>query len=151
MKIALAIFLLLLGSLTAAAQTGAQISGAETEVRAANKAWADAQVKGDLEALDKLFAEELIVTSGNGTLRDKKGELADAKPNPDFKTYFFNTEDLRIKIYGKTAVVTGHAKWRISFKGRDADNERRFTCVYVKRDGRWQMVALQVTRIAKPQ
>jgi ketosteroid isomerase-like protein len=146
MKLALAISLLLLGGLTAAAQSGK----AETEVLAANKAWADAQVKGDLDGLDKLFAEELIVTSGNGTLRDKKGELADAKPNPDFKTYFFNTEDLRIKIYDKTAVVTGHAKWRTSYKGKDSDNERRFTCVYVKRDGRWQMVALQVTRIAKP-
>ncbi|HEV7644523.1 MAG TPA: nuclear transport factor 2 family protein [Pyrinomonadaceae bacterium] len=147
MKAALAIFLLLLGGLTAAAQSGK----AETEVRAANKAWTDAQVNGDLEALDKLFAEELIVTSGNGALRDKKGELADAKPDPDFKTYFFNTEDLRIKIYDKAAVVTGHAKWRTSYKGKDSDNERRFTCVYVKRDGRWQMVALQVTRIAKPQ
>ncbi len=147
MKSALAIFLLLLGGLTAAAQS----SNSETEVRAANKAWADAQVKGDLEALDKLFAEELIVTSGNGTVRDKKGELADAKPDPDFKTYFFNTDDLRIKICDKAAVVTGHAKWRTSYKGKDSDNERRFTCVYVKRDGRWQMVAMQVTRIAKPQ
>ena len=147
MKAVLTILLILLGVFTAAAQT----SKAEKEVLAVNKAWADAQVKGDLEALDKLFAEEMIVTSGNGALRDKKGELADAKPHPDFKTYFFNTEDLRIKIYGKTAIVTGHAKWRTSFKGKDSDNERRFTCVYVKRDGRWQMVALQVTRIAKPQ
>jgi len=129
----------------------AQQSKAEKEVLAVNKAWADAQVKGDLEALDKIFHEDLIVTSGNGTLRDKKGELADSKPAPDFKTYFFNTEDVRIKIYGKTAVVTGHAKWRISYQGKDADNERRYTSVYVKQNGRWQMVALQVTRIAKPQ
>ncbi len=140
-----AVFLLL--SVGAA---GAQTSRAEKEVLAANRAWADAQVKGDLAALDKLFAEDLIVTSGSGALRDKKGELADAKPDPDFKTYFFNTEDLRVKIYGKTAVVTGHAKWRTAYKGKDSDNERRFTCVYVRRDGRWQMVALQVTRIAKP-
>lgn len=147
MKAVLTILVILLAVLAAAAQT----SKDEKEVLKANKAWAEAQVKGDLEALDKLFAEELIVTSGNGALRDKKGELADAKPNPDFKTYFFNTEDLRIKVYGKTAIVTGHAKWRTSFKGKDSDNERRFTCVYVKRDGRWQMVALQVTRIAKPQ
>jgi len=128
----------------------AQTSKAEKEILAVNKAWADAQVKSDLDALDKIFADDLIVTSGNGATRDKKGELADAKPAPDFKTYFFNTEDVRVRVYGKTAVVTGHAKWRINFKGQDADHERRYTCVYVKRDSRWQMVALQVTRIAKP-
>jgi ketosteroid isomerase-like protein len=129
----------------------AQASKTEKEILATNQAWADAQVKGDLDALDKIFADDLIVTSGNGATRDKKGELADAKPAPDFKTYFFYTEDVRVKVYGKTAVVTGHAKWRINFKGQDADNERRYTSVYVKRNGRWQMVALQVTRIAKPQ
>jgi ketosteroid isomerase-like protein len=126
----------------------AQMNKAEKEVLAVNKAWADAQVKGDLDALDKIFHDDLIVTSGNGKLRDKKGELADQKPAPDFKTYFFNTEDVRVKVYGKTAVVTGHAKWRINYQGKEADNERRFTCVYVKQNGRWQMVALQVTRIA---
>ncbi len=146
MKGFLVVVLIMLGFSIVAAQT----SKAENEVLAANKAWADAQVKGDLDALDRILADDLIVTAGNGTTRDKKGELADAKPAPDFKTYFFNTEDVRVKVYGKTAVVTGHAKWRINFKGRDADNERRYTCVYVKRDGRWQMVALQVTRIAKP-
>jgi ketosteroid isomerase-like protein len=147
MKHFFVIALILLGFAIVSAQTGR----IEREVFAVNKAWADAQVKGDLEALDKIFHDDLIVTSGNGTIRDKKGELADLKPAPDFKTYFFNTEDVRVKVYGKTAVVTGHAKWRINYKGQDADNERRYTSVYVKQNGRWQMVALQVTRIAKPQ
>lgn len=127
----------------------AQTSNAEKEVFAANKAWADAQAKGDLDALDKIFHNDLIVTSGNGTLRDKKGELADQKPTPDFKVHFFNTEDVRVKVYDKTAIVTGHAKWRVNYQNRDLDHERRYTSVYVKEDGRWQMVALQVTRIGR--
>lgn len=147
MKQFLIIALILLGFSVLSAQT----TKAEKEVLAVNQAWAEAQTKGDLDALDKIFHHDLIVTSGNGTTRDKKGELADMKPSPDFKTYFFNTEDVRVKVYDKSAVVTGHAKWRINFKGKDIDHERRYTCVYVKQNGRWQMVALQVTRIVRPQ
>ena len=51
---------------------------------------------------------------------------------------------------GGAAVLTGHAKWRINYKGRDIDNERRYTSVYAKRGGRWRMVALQLTRLTPP-
>ena len=50
-----------------------------------------------------------------------------------------------MRVYGSAAVLTGHAKWRINFKGRDIDNERRYTCVYARERGRWRMVAMQLT------
>ena len=67
----------------------------------------------------------------------------------DLKTYFFNVEDVRVRVYGDAAVVTGHAKWRINYQGRDIDNERRYTSMFVKQKGAWRMVAQQVGRIAK--
>lgn len=121
---------------------------AEGEVLALNRGWADAMVRGDRAALERIFSDDLIVTSGDGTLRDKKGEMGDG--GSEIKTYFFNTEDLRVRVYGGAAVVTGHAKWRINYKGRDVDNERRYTCVYAKKNGRWRMVAMQLTRIPPP-
>ena len=128
---------------------GARRHGAaEQQILALNRAWADAMVRGDMATLESLFADDLIVTSGDGTLRDKAGELADVKPTPDLTTYFFNTEDVRVRVYKDAAVLTGRAKWRISFKGRDIDNERRYTSVYVKQQGRWRMVALHISRVA---
>lgn len=230
MKSFLAVVLIVLGFSIVAAQT----SKAENEVLAANKAWADAQVRGDLEALDKILADDLIVTAGNGTTRDKKGELADAKPAPDFKTYFFNTEDVRVKVslfaqaepqkpnkkeqevrtvlklwadavvsrdmsaldklfsddlfitdhnggtrgkkeemealkpspgvktlsvdnedvrirtYDKTAVVTAIVKMRFEIGGKETQIALRYTAVFVKKDGRWQITVLQTTRIVQP-
>lgn len=122
---------------------------AEREIRALNREWAAAMVRGDREALELIFSDDLIVTSGDGTLRDKKGEMGDG--GSGIKTYFFSTEDLRVRVYAGAAVVTGHAKWRINYNGRDIDNERRFTCVYAKERGRWRMVAMQLTRVATPQ
>ncbi|MGA9773939.1 MAG: nuclear transport factor 2 family protein [Blastocatellia bacterium] len=124
---------------------------AEQEVAALNRVWADSIVRGDMEALDRLFANDMTVTSGNGTVRNKAQEMDDLRPSADIKTYFFNTEDVRVRIFGNAAVVTGHAKWRINLKGRDADNERRYTLVFIKQDGRWQIVAQHLSRIAPPQ
>ena len=135
----------------AAAQSTARPGKAEREILALNREWADAMVRGDRAALERIFSDELIVTSGNGTVRGKEGELGDTTGASDIKTYFFNTEDLRVRVYGRAAVLTGHAKWRINYRGRDIDNERRYTCVYAKEHGRWRMVAMQLTRIQPPQ
>ena len=123
-------------------------SKAEQEIAELNREWADAIVKGDMARLDRLFADDMTVVSGNGTIRDKAAEMDDLKPTADIKTYFFNTEDVKIRVYGDSAVLTGHAKWRINLKGRDIDNERRYTSVFVKKDGRWQIVAQHLSRIA---
>jgi ketosteroid isomerase-like protein len=134
--------------LASSAQTQAKQSKAEREILALNREWADAMVRGDRAALERIFSDDLVVTSGDGTLRDKRGEIGDG--GPEIKTYFFNTEDLRVRVYKGAAVITGRAKWRINYQGRDIDNERRYTCVYAKERGRWRMVAMQLTRTQPP-
>ena len=133
----------------ASAQGRARPGRAEREILALNREWADAMVRGDREALGRIFSDDLIVTAGDGTLRDKKGEMGDG--GPEIKTYFFDTGDLRVRVYGGAAVVTGHARWRINYRGRDVDNERRYTCVYARERGRWRMVAMQLTRVPPPE
>ena len=135
----------------AIAQSQDKKTEAEQEVAALNRAWADAIVRGDMGALDRLFASDMTVTNGNGAVRNKAQEMDDLRPSADIKTYFFNTEDVRVRVYGSGAVVTGHAKWRINFKGKDSDIERRYTLVFVKQEGRWQIVAQQLSRVPPPQ
>ena len=146
---AIIIALLSAGVIRAQERKDATASKAEQEVKAANQLWADSIARGDMEALDRLFADDFVITSGDGRLRDKAAEMADLKPTADLKTYFFNVEDVRVRVYGDAAVVTGHAKWRINYQGRDIDNERRYTSMFVKQKGAWRMVAQQVGRIAK--
>ncbi|HWW73773.1 MAG TPA: nuclear transport factor 2 family protein [Pyrinomonadaceae bacterium] len=147
-RVLIAAALALVASVPASAQSRAKQSKAEREILALNREWADAMVRGDRAALERIFSDDLIVTSGDGTLRDKKGEIGDG--GSEIKTYFFNTVDLRVRVYKGAAVVTGHAKWRINYQGRDIDNERRYTCVYARERGRWRMVAMQLTRVQPP-
>ncbi len=123
-------------------------SKAEQQVMALNRAWADAVTKGDAAALNRLFADDIIVTSGSGEIRNKAGEIKDAAdvPDPDFIwTRPFTTESVQVKIYKDAAVVTGLAKWGFKYKGQDVNQERRYTHMYVKQRGRWRIVAQQIS------
>ena len=128
----------------------AKMSREAEAVIALDHAWANAQAQGDAAAMERLLSDDLIITSSTGTLRGKAEELNNLKPDPDLKTYFFKTDETRVRVYGSAAVLTGRARWRINYKGRDIDNEMRYTSVYAKEQGRWRMVALQLTRPVPP-
>jgi hypothetical protein len=50
-------------------------------------------------------------------------------------------------VYGNTAVITGAGRFRVTARGEKLDNQLRYTNVWVLRDGRWQMVSWQSTKI----
>lgn len=113
-----------------------------------NGRWAEAINKGDAAVLDKLLADDIVVTAGNGMIRDKAGEIKDAAgaPDPDFKWIRpFTTEDVRVRVYDDAAVVTGLAKWAFSYKGNEFNNVRRYTHLYVKMKNDWKIVAQQTS------
>lgn len=141
----MSLLLLLICSAYSQSTTG-KATKAEQEVLAQTQAWCDAIVKGDVPTLEGILAADFIITAGDGSLRDKAAELKDLTPTADLKTLYFKTDGVRVRIYGNTAVVTGRAYWRINYKGREQDNERRFTSVFVKQNNRWQIVAQQMTR-----
>ena len=57
----------------------------------------------------------------------------------------FITEDMRVRIYRDAAVVTGRAKRGFKYRGQEVNQERRYTHVYVKRQGQWRIVAQQIS------
>jgi uncharacterized protein (TIGR02246 family) len=126
------------------------VSRSEQQVMALNRAWAEAITKEDAAILNRLFADDVIVTSGSGEVRDKAQELKDltpgSTPDPDFaSTRRFTTENVRVRVYGDAAVVTGLAKWGFKYKGQNVNQERRYTHMYVKQRGRWRIVAQQIS------
>jgi ketosteroid isomerase-like protein len=128
---------------------GQEMSKSEKEVRETVKQWADAILNRDAAALDKILSADLIVTSFDGKTRGKAEELLVVKPNPEVKTISVENEDLRVKIYGKTAVATALTKMQFNISGKDVNTAMRYTAVFVKQNGRWQIVALQTARVAK--
>ena len=126
-------------------------SKVDQKIRALDRIWTDAINKGDAPALDRLFADDMIVTAGNGGIRNKASEIKDAAggggaPDPDFVwTLPFTTEDVRVRIYKDAAVVTGRAKWGFKYKGQESIHDKRYTHLYVKQAGQWRIVAQQIS------
>lgn len=60
----------------------------------------------------------------------------------------YETSDLRIRVYGDAAVVTGRLQRRRSTGGTVVDDDWRFTKVYVRREGQWRVVAFHASEAA---
>ncbi len=81
--------------------------------------------------------------------RDPGAVLEDRKSGSvDFDSLV--ADEIKVRVYGDTAIVT----YRSTAKGKDQDGaideQRRWTRVFVRKDGRWQLVHSQGTTIKKP-
>lgn len=110
--------------------------------------WLVAWQKKDSAFLQKLWADEYLDTDYDGQTYTKGQDLANVTNSGTSVTSFSLTE-MKVHTYGDTAVVTGLNSMKSTFNGRDSSGAYRFTDVFVKRDGRWQVVATQASRIVK--
>ena len=109
-----------------------------------------AQIHADAAALDRIYADDFIGIGPSGTVRAKPQVLADFTSH-DLKFQSITTEDVRIRVYGNTVVETGRSTMVGQDKGRVVPRDNRFTRVWVRRQGRWRLVANHYsTLIARP-
>ena len=119
------------------------------EVRALEREWLDAYEKRDAEAMKRIVADDFTIYFGDGDMQTKADivammERGKGKPAPSFVT-----EDVKARAYGDSVVIlTGRVVTQMQradgTKSRSAD---RYTDTYVKRDGRWQVVASHLGKV----
>jgi len=102
--------------------------------------WNDAHVKGDADALDQLWANDLVVTIASMPLMNKADALAMVRSNrmPFMK---YETSELNVKRFGDSALVTGRLVRERTMNGKSVVDHWRFTKVYVMGQGRWRVIA----------
>ena len=79
----------------------------------------------------------------------KAQNIADMKQGA-LKIESSKIEDMKVRVYGDTAVVTYATTDKGTYKGRDISGQYRWTDVFVKQNGKWQLVSGQGTPIPKP-
>ena len=111
--------------------------------------WDEAFHHRDVAFIASVLADEFRVTYGDGTQGDKARELmlaAEFNQQIDSSTM----DEFTVKIYGDTAVVWFSEHLVGPSKGRQLAITLKFMDVFVMRDGRWQCVASQSTKVAGP-
>jgi len=125
-----------------AASTDEELKKLETD-RAA------AVVKGDVATLEKQTSDDYTLINMNGQMSDKS-QMVSAFKSGQTKLTSDELSDMKVRVYGNTAVNHWQGRREGDPGGKDATGQIMFTRVYVKKGGQWQSVAFQQTRVSNP-
>lgn len=119
---------------------------AEKEIRRINDEWVDALIRGDITALLSTMDENCIFTYALEG-EDRTQFLAEIQAG-DLQVDSLKRENVEVRIYGATGVLTAFdvADWL--YKGRRIRGHYRTMHVYAERDNQWEIVAIQASPIS---
>jgi uncharacterized protein (TIGR02246 family) len=120
----------------------------EQSIKALTEQFNQAALKGDAATLDKLLADDYIWIDSAGLTRTKADALEGFKSG-NLKYEVIDVLDMKVRVYGDTALVNITANSRGHFGERQFNAQYRVVRVWVKRKGQWQSVSFQSTRVAQ--
>jgi len=123
-------------------------SEAEEELLKVEKEFAETIVSNDLESLRRLVADDWIIIDPNGEIVDR-ARFFEVIKSGSLTHDIMGSEDLRVRVYGDSAVVTAITRTKGKFMGQEFSTQERATDVFVKRDRRWRCVLTHLTRVAE--
>ena len=106
-----------------------------------DKAWTSAELKGDRKAAELLIGDDYVGTTQRGETENKNQYLASVVPNADM----VKSDDYKVRIFGNMAIMTHRA----TVSGV-RNMQFRSTHVWMKRGGKWQILAHHGSLIASP-
>jgi hypothetical protein len=141
--------LLLLASL-AGAQSKPKVSeeAIKAEVLKTSDQFDEARKAKDRAGMERVLADQLTWIA-RGDRLDRAQVIADVLSD-GLHFISFAHDSVTVKVIGAAVVVSGHSTSVLDYKGKRFDAPRLFSDVYIKMDGRWQMVAHHVSELPKP-
>ena len=143
--ISMALVAVLCASTTAGAQNGPIESDQDVLIEL-ERGWNEAFYRKDVDVIRNLLADEFVATYDDGSRGDKAHEL---KQVVEFNQSVESAvqDEFSIKVYRDTAVVWFVLRVVGLKQGQKAELALRYTDVWIVRDGRWQCVSSQSTRM----
>ena len=135
-------------TLTAASLISSQQTSAEPEIKRLNREWGEAVMRRDVEALGRLLSDDYTSIRPSGQVVTKAQEIAEVKaPGVNFTLKSYRIEDMKVRVTGSRATVTGHAVLRATLEGEDLIRRYWYTRTFAKRRGRWRIIAAQMIEL----
>lgn len=108
--------------------------------------WNDAHLRGDAAALDRLWADDLVVVVPKMTPLPRSDALAFLRAG-QMKFSRYESSEVTVRVYSDAAVATGRLRRTRERGGQVVDDDWRFTKVYVRRAARWRVVAFHASEV----
>jgi ketosteroid isomerase-like protein len=119
----------------------------EQELKEITQKRVDAESSRDLAYLGRVYADELSIVSTEGRISSKEVTLENMKRTPESIKRSFSVEQVRVRVVGDTAIVTGIRNIGVQIGNQEQKNKVRFTDTYARRQGSWQLLASHSSRI----
>jgi len=111
-------------------------------------AWDRAMVTNDPEAIGLYMADDWIIVGTDGSVGDKAAFLELVRSGK-LTHDVMESHDLKVRVYGDTAVVTGRGVSGGQYQGQSFYLVERTSCVFVRQQGRWRCVLTHLSQIAE--
>lgn len=113
------------------------------------EAWNAAFYRKDIAFIEGILADEFIATYDDGARGDKAREL-ELVAEFDQQVQSSIPDEFTVRVFGDTAVVWFTLHVVGIRQGERAEVTLRYTDVWVLREGMWQCVSTQSTRVGDP-
>lgn len=126
------------------AQSSTQKS-AEAYIKQSEELWAAASAKQDTATVQRILAEDFVGVDTQGNFFAKKEEL-DAVGKNEGGYVEGKVGELKVRFYGEAAVAQGSETW----SKRNGEHGRYvWTDTWIRRDGKWQIVASEDVKVSE--
>ncbi len=158
-SVIVSILILIAASIAAFSQ--AKDKRAETigeEIKKMDRQWqVESYGSKDLKDFDRIVADDFSMIGSNGKTITKAAKRAsivadytepapNSTPEPDF-VFKIDESSHQVRIFKNAAVSNGYIIEKYTYKGTKINGRVYFTCTYLKRNEKWQVVAAQYTNI----
>lgn len=125
----------------------APVSDTDVALTRLEAKWNAAHVQGDATTLARIFADDLVaVVPGMRPL--SKAESLGMFGAGGMKFDRYESSDTQSRVYGDSAIVTGRIQRTRTLGGKTLHDDWRFTKVYLRRAGSWQVVSFHASNVA---
>jgi ketosteroid isomerase-like protein len=140
--LALPLCLLAIFSMPSAAQDAVQDKDKSDAayIRSMELKWTDSYKQRQVDILASLLADDFIITVEDGNTYGKTGYISHSA-EPSTHVEVAEMSELKVRMHGNTAVVTGAYHERGMSGGKAYEYHDRLTDVWMKNGGKWQVVA----------
>jgi ketosteroid isomerase-like protein len=109
-------------------------------IRSMELKWTESYKHRQVMILSTLLADDFVITIEDGSTYSKTGYISHSA-EPGTKVEVAEMSDLKVRMHGNTAIVTGAYHEQGESNGKRYEYHDRFTDVWMKAGGKWQVVA----------
>jgi len=120
-----------------------KVAKAEKELRQLERSLITAVQRKDTETLSRIWSDEYLGTAPDGRVVSKNDLLAAVKGGA-IEIESMELDDLRLRLFGDVAVLTGRADVKAAVDKEDYSGSYRGTGIFIKRAGHWEVIGVLV-------